>query len=821
LNTHADKRQQNKSQANANELSQQQSGGESTFQFLDIRPEAIAQRKLQETANNNPRAVQFKLIQEMANNSPQVKQTAQFQAMAHAHTIPSVQKHGIEEALQMKADTVQKNENTTGLPDNLKSGIENLSGMSLDDVKVHRNSDKPAQLNAHAYAQGTDIHLGAGQEKHLPHEAWHVVQQKQGRVRPTLQMKEGVLVNDDSGLEQEADVMGAKALQRVSNEGAVENRISSPDPTQNNINQSLRMTVQHKQIANTFPPISQRQMGFFRPPMQGMHSTLIQRKFEPATIGSKSHLRADEVWGTKIGPAITANSEVLVDDNAANNKTTGRLLKTTWKPALNIDPTSQITDVPADQQGYIRGSRATLTGGSFEQILRDRIRVSLVDAEALHVGLGGHLNKNENIAWLLDKALRFDAWGKAGIATFATGFCSKEDKLTRINAGATYVAHSLDHWRRWLHGDRPNDVTYDEVTFVKSDLHEEGLGVMKVKFTKPLGPDGSKFSADTQVEVMIKPEDKNLEASLLGDEADSAANQINEIVGLSDPGEVLSTIRMACDHQFGSMVEKVRGTSAEDLGGADKPMTPAFHETLVFAFLAGLDDLHKENVFWDDGQPYMIDADNVLSYNQMILKDNGKLTQGGFGSSYNKGEAKKNKEAIDTGINTVNSKLLKTMIENPVKARKIIDVIQGAISGKTGRVVPISTARWGRTLKSYTTAQNKDGFLDFYANQAFIVREGKKFDPTFGPGLMGTSYKNLDSEFYSVGAERAELKKDLDSGVIPFYEVNYSTGHVTHNGTKIYHGQTLEQAMQIMIDTFSPFWDAQWDDYMRQREDEI
>lgn len=72
-------------------------------------------------------------------------------------------------------------ENNTGLPDNLKTGMENLSGMSLDHVKVHRNSDKPAQLQAHAYAQGTDIHLGSEQEKHLPHEAWHVVQQQGGR----------------------------------------------------------------------------------------------------------------------------------------------------------------------------------------------------------------------------------------------------------------------------------------------------------------------------------------------------------------------------------------------------------------------------------------------------------------------------------------------------------------------------------------------------------------------------------------------------------------------------------------------------------------
>ncbi|MDL2275928.1 DUF4157 domain-containing protein, partial [Desulfosarcina sp. OttesenSCG-928-G10] len=99
---------------------------------------------------------------------------------------------------------LQKKENRTGLPDNLKSGVETLSGFSMDDVRVHYNSPKPAQLQALAYTQGTDIHVGPSQEKHLPHEAWHVVQQMQGRVQPTMQMQ-GVNVNDDEGLEREAD----------------------------------------------------------------------------------------------------------------------------------------------------------------------------------------------------------------------------------------------------------------------------------------------------------------------------------------------------------------------------------------------------------------------------------------------------------------------------------------------------------------------------------------------------------------------------------------------------------------------------------------
>lgn len=117
------------------------------------------------------------------------------------------QRQGVEDAV----------ENRTGMPDPLKGGLEQLSGLDLSGLRVHCNSAKPAQLNALAYAQGQDIHLGPGQEQHLPHEGWHAVQQMQGRVKPTMQAK-GVPINDDEGLEHEADVMGARALQVGSSE---------------------------------------------------------------------------------------------------------------------------------------------------------------------------------------------------------------------------------------------------------------------------------------------------------------------------------------------------------------------------------------------------------------------------------------------------------------------------------------------------------------------------------------------------------------------------------------------------------------------------
>ena len=104
--------------------------------------------------------------------------------------------------------------NRTGLPDGLKSSVESLAGVSLDGVEVHYNSHEPARLQALAYTRGSEIHLAPGQERHLPHEAWHAAQQAQGRVQATAQL-EGMGLNDDAALEAEADVMGARSIRSI------------------------------------------------------------------------------------------------------------------------------------------------------------------------------------------------------------------------------------------------------------------------------------------------------------------------------------------------------------------------------------------------------------------------------------------------------------------------------------------------------------------------------------------------------------------------------------------------------------------------------
>lgn len=143
----------------------QQTGGGGRAQFVDNRPSAFV------------RSIPEQLVQRMGSEDE-------------------------EEALQRP--------NTTGLPDHVKAGVEDIYGVSLDDVHVEYNSDKPAAVQAKAYTQGTNIFVAPGQEATVPHEACHVPQQLMNRVEPTTEIN-GLPVNNSIALEREADVNGEKA----------------------------------------------------------------------------------------------------------------------------------------------------------------------------------------------------------------------------------------------------------------------------------------------------------------------------------------------------------------------------------------------------------------------------------------------------------------------------------------------------------------------------------------------------------------------------------------------------------------------------------
>jgi len=102
------------------------------------------------------------------------------------------------------------------LPAEVRTKMETAFGADFSDVRVHVGHEATS-LGAIAYTWGTNIHFAPGQynphtlqgQKLLGHELWHVLQQKQGRVRNPF--GGGVAVVQDHALEAEADRMGVKA----------------------------------------------------------------------------------------------------------------------------------------------------------------------------------------------------------------------------------------------------------------------------------------------------------------------------------------------------------------------------------------------------------------------------------------------------------------------------------------------------------------------------------------------------------------------------------------------------------------------------------
>ncbi len=401
MNTHADKSQDSKSQSVTSSVSQKQTSSEATFQFADNRPEVIVQRQLQE--------------------------------MANIYTVEHQQ-------------PIQK-KNNTGLPDYLKSGIENLSGYAMDDVQVHYNSDKPAQLNAHAYAQGTNIHLASGQEKHLPHEAWHVVQQKQGRVQPTMQMKgpstslrSPISINDDIELEKEADVMGAEALQLLDND-------SNKGISSTSINKVIQRTIGSEKKKEERKKKKKKRKKKSKPldikkPRKSLPSpvpkkevskildeeTIDSKKPETVPSGTPSSGTSEKVdtsapdWIIKylskhgttgrnqtLGPRIKAKKKTVLEDHPIDSKYTGdlksfgksHLPEGVGKKTTSLNKRRATTTTVFTMAGYKLAKKSMQTG-AWTIIKHDKGNIIIQHSSGMILGV--HPN-SEGIAYPIDCTL--------------------------------------------------------------------------------------------------------------------------------------------------------------------------------------------------------------------------------------------------------------------------------------------------------------------------------------------------------------------------------------------------------------------------------
>ena len=104
-----------------------------------------------------------------------------------------------------------------GLPSAVQSKMEDAFDFNFGGVRVHEGG-QAKEMGALAYTQGADVHFAPGQydpgsshgQQLIGHELAHVVQQSEGRVAATTQLK-GADLNEDSVLEREADDWGARA----------------------------------------------------------------------------------------------------------------------------------------------------------------------------------------------------------------------------------------------------------------------------------------------------------------------------------------------------------------------------------------------------------------------------------------------------------------------------------------------------------------------------------------------------------------------------------------------------------------------------------
>lgn len=101
--------------------------------------------------------------------------------------------------------------NRTGLPEAAKSGIELLSGISMDDVRVHYNSERAADLASRPRAECRHPCRTRPGAARLPRSLARC-SAGSGAYHAHEADKRGAPVNEDESLEHDADVMGARAI---------------------------------------------------------------------------------------------------------------------------------------------------------------------------------------------------------------------------------------------------------------------------------------------------------------------------------------------------------------------------------------------------------------------------------------------------------------------------------------------------------------------------------------------------------------------------------------------------------------------------------
>lgn len=355
----------------------------------------------------------------------------------------------------------------------------------------------------------------------------------------------------------------------------------------------------------------------------------------------------------------------------------------------------------------------------------------------------------------------------------------------RVRSGAQETMGDIFHWANDIQQESNSDeVDPVSAEILGDELHDRGLGATKVTFEILRYHDPFTFSQKTYV---VKPEDRSVERVIYGS-GDSLGTRMNERL---DKGRQVNTLEMRTDPNHGTLMEYVTTT----LKGIGESTLRKLHfwdsfdvvsnETIALAFLAGMHDLHNQNVMQKGGAPVIIDGDVVAMPMEYIT---GPDTQQGVRT-----------EGVRTigrqmgGDRSGASQILQFAIENP---DVVINMITELIGDHRSRIVPVHTGLWFQKLSHFINQNKRNSQLDVIRTIASLVHAVAHGEED-SPGLTRQLGPDQGGHWNGQAVGNA-IEQDFDQGVIPHFQYQSSNGTVYYHGQPIWQGTTLAQSMAML-----------------------
>ena len=740
-------------------------------------------------------------------NTTYVQKNSTVQKIADSNAASILDPSAQSESLQRKADmannAAQRAEaprpNNTGMPDNLKSGIESLSGFSMDDVRVHYNSSKPATVQALAYTQGTDIHVAPGQEKHLPHEAWHVAQQMAGRVSPTTNIN-GMPVNDNASLEHEADVMGEKAVgqRRIDNKDLFKKNnsfsistVQMINPKPSSLKDILTLDINPLYIKTFYnsgndtelDTTDNKHLYYF---ILNNHSkahkfveSIVAKGIEKITNMVDPLCKRINSFCKEINPSCESlKSDELKDmlDKISSSSTSSGGINNNdlYLFFYNIIQQKLPTYIPKvvseteSNKTYYNDKENSKKSIEYEAIHKKYSNLFNQIAEASSQIEDDNVKNTffttKNIDVIIGKF--FSASTGANLKDAIIRYCFIEEGIseTIINSMLEKINETLKdiaYWKKKLGYKKIKSISLTD-----SDAHMRGVGVCIIEFS------GGLFK--TNPKYVIKPENKGLEEKIYGKGEKSLAKSFGKL----DIGPI-GTLDIQVSDKNGSLVEffehydleKEKGTPIGKELKEHVDIT-ALTSLIHFSSLLGLRDLHHENLVYSHSNkngtylPQLIDAEIAMWFlDEIGFKEN----EDPLFHSIEYGEIAGGKAVPDNLINIV-----KKMKGKEVSFYiKFLEDTKTVLQDCTSRVVLIPTGKlYSFRNFAYHGKFNKNSIETDDQNEAPMSYVDFLKDRLYARTGINITLETKEDTIIE------KTKQTFLRGEIPFYEYIFKTGEI-------------------------------------------